>query len=438
MDQFFDRYMTALTQVERLPGPHLLRYQGGLVERLVRHARAHVPFYRDRLQSLFGPDDAFDFSRWPQVPVLDRQEAAQANTRVSAPELPESYGVIHEITTSGTTGIPLSFSVNGLVSTAGNGALTLLARWHGMDTSRPLAMIKMYSAKDIPPMPEGFHGKGWSQASPDADTFGIDMRTPLDQQLVWLESRKAPYLITSASHATAIAYAAGADRSRALGLEIIFSTAETVLARARNIVRENFGAKLVALYSCQEIGMIAMECPVSGQYHVIIDNVLVEIVRPDGSLVAPGETGRVLVTGLYNYATPFIRYAIGDIATAAAECCPCGRSLPLIEQIEGRTRAEFIFRDGTRIWPRALHAEAIRAFVPFREFQMVQVDHDVIEFRYIPQSGEHAPDLAGLKMYGRKNIHPSVDIRAITVVEFPRGRAGKHEHFLSLISDGSG
>lgn len=434
MDQAFDRYMAALTQVERLPEPHLLRYQRGLVERLVRHARDRVPFYRDRLQSLFGPNDAFDFSRWPQVPVLERQEAAQASARMRAPDLPESYGDIHEITTSGTTGIPLSFTVNGLISTAGNGALTLLARWHGMDTSRPLAIIKMYSASDMPPMPEGVRSKGWSQASPDADSFGIDMRTPLDQQLVWLESTKAPYLITSASHATAIAYAAGPERSRALGLEVIFSTAETVLPRARAVVSESFGAKLVALYSCQEIGTIAMECPVSGQYHVVMDNALVEIVRPDGSPVAPGETGRVLVTGLYNYATPFIRYAIGDVATAAAGCCPCGRSLPLIAQVEGRTRAEFIFRDGTRIWPRALHAEAIRAFVPFREFQMVQIDRGVIEFRYIPQSVDEAPDLAGLKRYGQENIHPSVDIRARAVEEFPRGRSGKHEHFISLVS----
>lgn len=434
MDQVFDRYMTALTQVERLPEPHLLRYQHGLVERLVRHARGHVPFYRDRLQSVFGPDDAFDFTRWPEVPVLERPDAALAGARLRAPELPESYGAIHEITTSGTTGVPLNFTFNELVSTAGNGALTLLARWHGMDTSRTLAIIRMYPAKHIPPMPEGIHSKGWSQASPDADSFGIDMRTPLDQQLEWLENRKAPYLITSASHATAIAYAAGADRSRALGLEFVLSTAETVLPRARNVVKERFGAKLVALYSCQEIGTIAMECPVSGQYHVVMDNALVEIVRPDGSPVAPGETGRVLVTGLYNYATPFIRYAIGDVATAATGACPCGRSLPLIAQIEGRTRAEFIFRDGTRMWPRLLHAEAIRAFVPFREFQMVQMDHDVIEFRYIAQPDAPSPDLAGLQRYGREKFHRSVDILAVSVEELPRSRSGKHEHFISLVA----
>lgn len=438
MDQLFDRYLTALAQVERLPEPHLLRYQRGLVERLMRHARDNAPFYSDRLRPLFDTQDQFDFSQWQQVPILERQEAARESARMRVPHLPESYGAIHEVATSGTTGIPLSFTTNDLVSTAANGALTQLARWHGVDTARPLSSIRIYPEGHIPPAPEGVHYKGWSRASPEADAFGLDMRTPLDQQLAWLESRKTPYLLTSASHAMALAHAAGPKRSRDLGLEIIFSTAETVLPRSREVVKENFGAKLVAIYSCQEIGYIATECPVSGEYHVVIDNALVEIVRPDGTPAEPGETGRVLVTGLYNYATPFIRYAVGDVATVASGRCPCGRAMPLIAQVEGRTRAAFIFRDGTRIWPRSLHADAIRAFVPFREFQMVQTDYDVIEFRYIPQPDSRSADLAGLAQYGQEEIHPSITIRAIAVNDFPRGRGGKHEHFLSLVEDRSG
>src|SRR5690606_18560088 len=102
MDRVFDRYLAALTQIERLPPPHLLRYQRGLVERLVRHARDNVPYYHDCLKPLFGPDDSFDFARWPEVPVLERREAAQQTARMRAPDLPDSYGAVHEIRTSGT------------------------------------------------------------------------------------------------------------------------------------------------------------------------------------------------------------------------------------------------------------------------------------------------------------------------------------------------
>lgn len=435
MDEVFDRYLTALGQIEKLPAPHLVRYQQGLVERLVRHARDNIAFYRDRLGPVFGPGDRFDFSRWPEIPILDRRAAAQATQQVRAPHLPESYGDVHEISTSGTAELPLRFTVNGLVSLAANGALTQLCRWHGVDTARALATIKLYPDDDVPPLPDGVQMKGWSRAGPESEAYGLDMRAPMEQQLAWLERRRAPFLAATPSHAMAIAFAAGEHRARALGLEFVFSIAETVLPRARQVVKDLFGAKLLAIYSCQEIGFIGIECPVSGQYHIVVDNALIEILRPDGSQAGPGETGRVVVTGLYNYATPFIRYALGDVATAAAGPCACGRTLPLIAQVEGRTRAEFIFRDGTRMWPRGIHSDEIRTYVAYREFQLVQADYDVIEFRYIPQPNAHAPDFDGLKSYGRRRFHPSVDIRALAVAEFPRGRTGKHEHFISLVSE---
>ena len=126
MDPIFDRYLTALGQIERLPAPHLVRYQHGLVERLARHARDNVAFYRDRLEPVFGPGDRFDFSRWAEVPVLDRRQAAQATLQMRTPQLPASYGDIHEISTSGTAELPLRFTTNDLVSMAANGALTQL------------------------------------------------------------------------------------------------------------------------------------------------------------------------------------------------------------------------------------------------------------------------------------------------------------------------
>jgi hypothetical protein len=72
--------------------------------------------------------------------------------------------------------------------------------------------------------------------------------------------------------------------------------------------------------------------------HVAAENALVEIVDEQGRDVAPGGRGRVIVTGLNNYAMPFIRYQLGDIALAGTAPCGCGRALPVITRVEGRTR----------------------------------------------------------------------------------------------------
>jgi phenylacetate-CoA ligase len=153
-----------------------------------------------------------------------------------------------------------------------------------------------------------------------------------------------------------------------------------------------------------------------------------------GRDIAAGERGRVVVTGLYNYAMPFIRYELGDVAVAGSGPCRCGRSLPVITRIDGRTRNAFMFRDGTRMWPRTSMIRAIHPYVPFRRFQMVQVDFEKIEFRYIADGSGRAPDVAALNDYARRIIHPSVEVSAVEIDTLTPGPSGKFEEFISHVA----
>ena len=113
---------------------------------------------------------------------------------------------------------------------------------------------------------------------------------------------------------------------------------ETVAPDLRARVAAEQGGRLIDCYSTEEVGYVALECPdAPGHYHVMGEMLIVEVVDDAGQPVAPGETGRVLVTDLHNFAVPLIRYAVGDHAEAAGPC-PCGRGLPTIGRILGRTR----------------------------------------------------------------------------------------------------
>jgi phenylacetate-CoA ligase len=430
-DQVFNRYLTALAQTEWASPGQLARYQERLITALARHAHDNVPFYRDRLACLFASDGTLDLSSWEQVPIVTRAEAALHTATMRAPQLANIHGGVTEVQTSGSTGIPLPIASNRLMSIAANAALTRMAHWWGVDPSRPLARIRVYR-KDGPQYPEGLDWKGWSYANPEATAHDLDLTTPVEQQLEWLLRKKAPYLMTTPSNATALAYAA-TPVHRALGIEVVFSIAETVLPRMREIVAERLGSRIAAIYSCEEVGFIATQCPVSAGYHVVAENTLVEIVGDDGSAVAPGEVGQVVLTGFYNYAMPFIRYAIGDVAVAAEGPCPCGRGLPVIAQVLGRTRCAFVFKDGTRVWPRNWDARAMRAFVPYREFQLVQLDNQRIEFRYVPDGTNRAADPAGLDGYVRTRIHPSAEVVLVVMEKIPRGPGGKLDPFVSMV-----
>ena len=91
------------------------------------------------------------------------------------------------------------------------------------------------------------------------------------------------------------------------------------------------------MYSSQEVGYIALECPTGESYHVQAENVLVEVLDDQDRPCSPGDVGRVVVTALHNFATPLLRYDIGDYAEVGAPC-PCGRGLPALRRIMGRQR----------------------------------------------------------------------------------------------------
>ena len=209
---------------------------------------------------------------------------------------------------------------------------------------------------------------------------------------------------------------------------------ETIPDGARDFIYERLGARVAAIYSCQEIGTIACECAAVPHYHVAAENALVEILDENGHEVAPGELGRVAVTGLYNYAMPFIRYDLGDLALAGEASCRCGRALPIITRIEGRTRSAFVFRDGARIWPRGAMVQRMHEFVPFRQgTSWCGSMHNELSFATFRMvQGATPTSLASTPTRG-KVLHPSIQMSVREMEAFPSGPSGKVDEFSSHI-----
>jgi phenylacetate-CoA ligase len=123
-------------------------------------------------------------------------------------------------------------------------------------------------------------------------------------------------------------------------LEAIIVTAEVLRGRDRQLITSVFGCPVFGRYGSRETGVIASQCSENSHMHINAESVVVEFVR-DNQHVAPGELGEVLVTDLRNYAMPLVRYRIGDVAAPQQGPCECGRGLPLMGPVVGRT-ADFI------------------------------------------------------------------------------------------------
>jgi phenylacetate-CoA ligase len=158
---------------------------------------------------------------------------------------------------------------------------------------------------------------------------------------------------------------------------------------------------------------------------------VIEILREDGSPAVCGEVGQVVVTPLYNYAMPLIRYALGDYAEVGDAAPPCGIKLPTIRRILGRQRNLFRFKDGSRIWPVATLFHLHR-FMQLKQFQVVQVDFEHIEIRYVPDGVPEVVDLDGLREQVRTVLGRPVEVTVRSVDQIGR-TAGKYEDCISLV-----
>ena len=163
---------------------------------------------------------------------------------------------------------------------------------------------------------------------------------------------------------------------------LIIGGADLIDEPSREFVERMFGAPFFDQYASVELEAMAWQCVEKCGYHIDADSVVMQFVDEEGEEVAPGERGEIVCTSLFNYAMPFIRYAIGDIGVLSDELCPCGRGLPLMKMIEGRKDSFVRFPDGRLVSPRnftiAMSMFSLYDYVDL--FRVVQRDKDVVEF----------------------------------------------------------
>jgi phenylacetate-CoA ligase len=250
--------------------------------------------------------------------------------------------------------------------------------------------------------------------------------------LNWLLARKPAYLGVYPPVLKDLARAA-LRRGVELKLDLIMAYAAVVDDETRELARAVFGCEIADTYGAEEVGHIAAQCRQCGEYHISAESVLLEVLRDDGTPAVAGEVGRVVVTPLYNFAMPLVRYELGDLAVVGSKPAKCGRGLPTLRRILGRTRNMFRLRDGRTIWPIVWLFELNR-FIDAKQFQIVQTDFDDIEIRYLPNDRSRPVDLAGLTdKIGAVLRHP-VQVSLHPVDKIARSQSGKFEDFISLVA----
>jgi phenylacetate-CoA ligase len=195
-----------------------------------------------------------------------------------------------------------------------------------------------------------------------------------------------------------------------------------------------WGAPIVDLYSCEEAGYLALQCPSGDHYHVQSENVLLEIVDNEGLPCRTGEIGRVLITPLHNFATPLIRYEVGDMAEFG-DPCDCGRGLPVIRKIHGRKRNRLILPGGRSEFPYLGEHGQITSLTGLvvRQFQCIQNSLEEVELKLVIDRPFTKEEEDKVRHHMQKNLGHPFRVIFSYVSEIPKNQNGKFEEFVSKV-----
>jgi phenylacetate-CoA ligase len=216
-------------------------------------------------------------------------------------------------------------------------------------------------------------------------------------------------------------------RQRDLNLspDAIVATSMMLLESERRLMQKEFSCPVSNRYGCEEVGLIASECEVHDGLHVCAEHVIVEILRDDDSPAEIGEEGEVVLTDLNNYAMPLIRYRVGDRAIMTDDICSCGRQLPIIRALTGRT-ADFLLKsDGSRVAGISLVEKTVTAIDGIDQMQIIQLSIDKFLVNVVGAKGAQALEAklesAMCQIFGDTIC---VDVRLVT--ELDQENSGKY------------
>lgn len=157
---------------------------------------------------------------------------------------------------------------------------------------------------------------------------------------------------------------------RRLGVKAVFVTAEYLHEHWRTMITETFGCPVANGYGGRDSGFVAHECPHGGM-HITADRLIVEIVDDQGRPQTAGHPGEIVVTNLDTPEMPFIRYRTGDVGVLSAQSCACGRTLPLLERIDGR-KTDFVVAPDGRVMHGLSLIYVIREIPGIEAFRITQ------------------------------------------------------------------
>lgn len=413
------------TQIERL--------QRRRLRAMVRHAYGTVPYYREEMDRLgLRPDDIRCADDLAKLPLIERDQLNRdPEVFVSTERSRDRY---LKLRSGGSTGArctvyhdPMAIIAN---AAHGERERSIYTRIIG----RAVGYRETVIATPVGSAHEIRHFIQTHTLLPAGvriERRFVSLLDPPDAIARQIDEFK-PDLLHGFGSALEMVY--GHQRAGGAGFHrprVVTYSSDALSPAARRVIEEENGVPVFGTYQAIEALKIAFECDRHRGYHLNVDLYPVRVVDAEGRAVADGETGEVVVSNLVNRATVLLNYRIGDLAAILPEPCGCGRSLPLLSFLEGRSDDVIALPSGRVVHPQALRSTFI-VETEIARYQVVQEEPARFVVAVVASSGADRSGLrerivAGL---GERLVDP-VTIEVAFVAAIARAPSGKIRPIIS-------
>ena len=395
-----------------------------------------VPHTRRLFADLgFDPRDLREVADLAALPLCDKPTLRAAGDSLRA----EDAGPLSRYNTGGSSGEPLIFYIGKARKSHDVGAKWRVTRWWGVDIGDP-EMVVWGSPIELGAQDRVRLLRDRLLRTTLLPAFEMSERR-LDEFVAAIRKRRPAMLFGYPSVLLLIGRHAE-SRGIAmddLGIKVAFVTSERLYDDQRATIRRVFGCPVANGYGARDAGFLVHECPHGGM-HLQAEDIIIETVGADGRPVAPGMAGEIVVTHLATHEFPFLRYRTGDVGILSDKTCSCGRTLPLMQEIQGRTTDFVVAADGTILHGLAL-IYTVRDLPGVERFKIVQHTRQHVEVLVAagPPFGSASQDRI-VRDY-KARLGQSVDVQVKRVDSIPAEKSGKYRYVVSHVegaASGSG
>ena len=411
------------------PADQLEAYRVGQLKRFLTHIGQHVPYYRQLFLSLsFDVTKVQSLADLQALPLLTKKEIRESFEDLKA----DNHGPLSRYNTGGSSGVPLVFYMGRGRKSHDVAAKWRATRWWGVDIGDTELVvwgspIEIGAQDRVRRIRDGLmrsHLLPAFEMSPqNLDRFVETIRTTRPAMLFGYPSS----LSLIAKHARNLGVAM--DN---LGVKVVFVTSERLYDEQRDVIGEVFGCPVANGYGSRDAGFISHECP-AGSLHICAEDIVVETIRPDGSPAGSGNVGEIVITHMGTEDFPFVRYRTGDMGIISNTPCACGRGLPVLSEIQGRTTDFVVARNGTVMHGLAL-IYTLRDLPGVEHFRIEQLSIDETVVKLVVGPTFDAAAEARIVRDFKSRLGDAVLIRIVKVNDIPSETSGKFRYVVSHVN----